>query len=324
MKWTTHFRMRGIFFLAMNPVKSVVVISRDIILTSIIDKILHETCHPLFFRDFQSALDIIYNSQPDFLILDLEENNASDIRNLNDLKSDPIFGQIPVIALFSEDFDIPSWDHILADDYLRRSRVESELGKRVELGFFRSERIVEINPLTRLPGNITITKQIQNRIDRGEIFAVGYADIDFFKPFNDKYGFSRGDEVLKMVGRLILNIVKEQQPHGSFVGHVGGDDFVFIMEVDAVEETSRRITEYFGKLIVTFYDTVDRERGQIGSIDREGKERTFPIMTLSIGISHNKYRSFAHYSEISQIAAEMKHCSKSVSGSCVRMDRRKK
>ena len=285
---------------------------------------LHETYHLLFFGDFKSALDFIYNSQPDFLILDLAENDATDIRILNDLKSDPIFGQIPVIALFSEDFDIPSWEHLLADDYLRRSRVESELGKRVELGFFRAERIVEINPLTRLPGNITITRQIQNRIDRGDMFAVGYADIDFFKPFNDKYGFSRGDEVLKMVGRLILNIVKEQQPHGSFVGHVGGDDFILVMEVDAVEEASRRITEYFDKMIITFYDTIDRERGQIASLDREGKERTFPIMTLSIGISHNKYRSFAHYSEISQIAGEMKHCSKSVSGSCFRIDRRKK
>ncbi len=315
---------RGISLLAMDLLKSVLVISRDIILTSIIDKMLHETCRPLFFRDFKSALDFIYNSQPDFLILDLSENDPSDIRILNDLKSDPIFGQIPVIALFSEDFQIPSWEHLLADDYVRRSRVESELRKRVELGFFRAERIVEFNPLTRLPGNITITKQIQNRIDRGDIFAVGYADIDFFKPFNDKYGFSRGDEVLKMVGRLILNIVKEQQPHGSFVGHVGGDDFILIMEVNEVEEASRRITEYFDKLIVTFYDTVDRERGRIASLDREGKEKTFPIMTLSIGISHNKYRSFAHYSEISQIAAEMKHCSKSVSGSCFRMDRRKK
>ncbi len=310
--------------MAMSPLKSVLVISHDIILTSIVDKMLRETCHLLFFRDFKSALDFIYNSQPDLLILDLAENNPSDIRILNDLKTDPIFGQIPVIALFAEDFNMPSWEHLLADDYVRRSDVESELGKRVELGFFRAERIVEINPLTRLPGNITITKQIQNRINDGDIFAVGYADIDFFKPFNDKYGFSRGDEVLKMVGRLILNIVKEQQPHGSFVGHVGGDDFILVMEVEAVEEASRRITEYFDKLIVTFYDTDDRKKGQISSIDREGKEKIFPIMTLSIGISHNKYRSFAHYSEISQIAGEMKHCSKSVTGSCFRMDRRKK
>lgn len=316
--------MPGIFSYQMNPLKPVLLISKDIVLTSIVEKILHESCNLLVFRDFKSALDFIYNSQPDLLILDLEENDAYDIRILNDLKSDPIFGQIPVIAVFSDDFVITSWEHLLADDYLRRSQVEAELGKRAELGFFRSERIVEINPLTRLPGNITITKQIQKRIDMGEVFAVAYADIDFFKPFNDKYGFSRGDEVLKMVGRLILNIVKEKQPQGSFVGHVGGDDFIFIMEVDAIEDASARITEYFDKLVGTFYDAGDREKGQISSIDREGKERIFSLMTISIGISHNRYRSFSHYSEISQVAGEMKHCSKTAAGSCYRVDRRKK
>ena len=304
--------------------KQVLVISHDIVLTDIIGRVLQKTCNPLVFKDLKSALNLIYNSQPDLIIVDLAESNSLDVRLLNDLKGDPIFGQIPAIAIFADDFGIPSWEHLLADDYLRKSSAEGELAKRVELGFFRAERIVEVNPLTRLPGNITITKQIQKRIDSGELFAVAYADIDFFKPFNDKYGFSRGDEVLKMVGRLILNVVKEQQPHGSFVGHVGGDDFIMIMGVDVVEEAARKVADYFDKLVITFYDKEDREKGQIVSVDREGKERSFSFMTISIGISHNKFRKFSHYSQISQVAGEMKHFSKAVSGSCYRMDRRKK
>ena len=309
----------------MNPHKTtILVISRDIVLTSIIDKVLHESGNLLFFGDFKAALDFIYNSQPDLLILDLAADKVSNIKILNDLKSYPIFGQIPAVIVFTDDFVIPSWEFLLADDYLRRSAVEDELGKKVELCFFRSERVVEINPLTRLPGNITITRQIQSRLDKGEIFAVGYADVDFFKPFNDRYGFSRGDEVLKMVGRLIRNIVKEKQPVGSFVGHVGGDDFIFIMNCDVIENSAGRITEYFDKLIMTFYDTLDRENGHIASVDREGNKKFFPLMTLSIGVSHNKYRHFSHYSEIGQVASEMKHVSKGVSGSCVRIDRRRK
>ncbi len=308
----------------MNPHKTVLVISKDIVLTSIIGKFMHDTVSLLPFRDFKSALDFIYNSQPDLLILDLAEDAVSNVSILNDLKSDPIFGQIPAVIIFADDFVIPSWEFLLADDYIRRSAVEDELGKKVELCFFRSERMVEINPLTRLPGNITITRQIQGRLDRGEIFAIGYADIDFFKPFNDRYGFSRGDEVLKMVGRLIRNIVKEKQPHGSFVGHVGGDDFIFIMDFDAIEDSAGRIIEYFDKLIATFYDTLDRESGHIASVDREGNKRIFPLMTISIGISHNKFRSFSHYSEIGQVASELKHASKRVPGSCFKIDRRKK
>ncbi|HMK59642.1 MAG TPA: GGDEF domain-containing protein [Dissulfurispiraceae bacterium] len=308
----------------MSQRKTVLIISHDVLLTSIIDKILHETCNLLFFGDFRASLDFIYNSQPDLLILDLSENLTTNVNILNDLKSDPIFGQIPAVTIFTDNFSIPSWEFLLSDDYLRRSSLEAELGQRVELCFFRSERLVEINPLTRLPGNITITKQIQERLDKGEIFAVGYADIDFFKPFNDKYGFSRGDEVIKMVGRLIRNIVKEKQPAGSFVGHVGGDDFIFIMGFDLIEATSGRITEYFDKLVPTFYDAADRESGFIASIDREGNKKMFPIMTLSIGIGHTKFRNFSHYSEIGQIASELKHASKAVTGSCYMMDRRRK
>ncbi len=308
----------------MKHPRTVLVISHDIVLTSIVENIVQNVGNPISFRYFKFALDFIYNSVPDLIIVDIPEEASSDAQILNDLKSDPIFGQIPVIAIFPDEFRIQSWEQLYTDDFVRRSMVESELKNRIDLGLSRSERIVEINPLTRLPGNITITRQIQRRLDRRETFAVGYADIDFFKPFNDKYGFSRGDEVLKMVGRLILNIVKEHQAQGSFVGHVGGDDFIFIMDFEAIENTAHRITEYFDKLIVTFYDYDDRTNGQISSIDREGKEKIFPLMTLSIGISHNKYREFAHYSEISQVASEMKHFSKTSSGSCFRIDRRKK
>jgi diguanylate cyclase (GGDEF)-like protein len=308
----------------MKTNQPIVVISRDIVFTSAIEKIVQGICSPLFFRDMKSALDFIYNCNPDLLVVDITDNDDANIRILNDLKSEPIFGQMSALAVIADGAELPHWEDLLADDFLRRSLVENEIGTRVELSLLRSERIVEINPLTRLPGNITITRQIQNRLEKGEKFALAYADLDFFKPFNDRYGFSRGDEVLKMVGRLILNVVKEQQPHGSFVGHVGGDDFIYIMDIGLIEEVSKKICGYFDKMVGTFYDAEDRERKQIQSLDREGKERAFTLMTISIGITHNKYRKFSHYSEISQVAAEMKHCSKSIEGSSIQIDRRKK
>jgi len=307
----------------MKANKQIVIISRDIVLTSIIDRMIRQIRSPLFFKDMKSALDFIYNCNPDLLLLDISEDRESNVRILNDLKNEPIFGQMAVLSIFPDDYEIPAWEDLLTDDYVRRSMVESEIVRKVELCLFRTERIVELNPLTRLPGNITITRQIQGRLDRGEKFAAAYADLDFFKPFNDRYGFSRGDEVLKMVGRLILNMVKEQQPQGSFVGHVGGDDFIYVMKIDLVEETSRRIVDYFDRMVGTFYDSKDREQGHIQSVDRAGAEKAFPLMTISIGIAHNAHREFAHYSEISQVASEMKHCSKNIEGSNIQIDRRK-
>ncbi len=300
---------------------AVVVLSRDLVLSSILQRLITGR-QVICCKEEQPALDVIFHSLPRLLIVEIEHKESRSISIINDLKSDPIFGQIPIIAILPDTHEIMRWDQLLTDDYLRRSDVERDGALRVELCLARATRVVEINPLTRLPGNITISHQIQQRLDGGEIFALAYADLDYFKPFNDKYGFSRGDEVIKMVGRLVLNLVREQQPQGSFVGHVGGDDFVFISDIDKVEEISNNILLYYSQIVPTFYDADDRGRGSIVSVDREGKQRSFPLMALSIGIAHNRLRQFAHHGEIVEIAAEMKKHAKGKKGNACSIDRR--
>ena len=136
---------------------------------------------------------------------------------------------------------------------------------RVDLCFARCDRMVELNPLTRLPGNISINRQIQCRLDRGIPFALAYADLDHFKPFNDKYGFSRGDEVIKITGRLMLNIVRNTSLPNIFVGHVGGDDFVCMMDPSLIEEACQDVIDAFDHIVPSFYDPEDRESGNIQS-----------------------------------------------------------
>ncbi len=304
-----------------NP-KIVVVISRDHVLTSLISKFLKGLCQIIEFAALGSSLDYVYSSSPDILLIDITFDDPATVSMLNDLKSDPVLGHLAVFAVFGDAFVVPAWDYLLVDDYVKRSSLELELRSRIELCIQRAERAIEVNPLTGLPGNIQITKQIQKRLDAGDQFALAYADLDFFKPYNDRYGFSRGDEVLKMLGRLILNTVKDRQPHGSFVGHIGGDDIVFIMDCDAVEETSGKIIAYFDRIIPTFYDIEDRTKGFIESADREGQKRIFPLISLSIGIVCNDRKHFAHYGEIAEVASEMKKFAKTVKGSCLKIDKR--
>lgn len=301
--------------------ESIVVISGDLVLSNILQR--HITGRQVIcYKEIQPALDFIYHSLPRLLVLEIGDDNRRTFGIVSDLKGDPVFGQIPIIAIIPDSFEIPSWDLMPTDDYLRRKDVEAEVSLRVALSLARADRIVEINPLTRLPGNITISRQIQQRLDAGEIFALAYADLDYFKPFNDKYGFSRGDEVIKMVGRLILNLVRELQQQGSFVGHVGGDDFVFLVGVDAVETIVGNILSNYEQIVPMFYDADDRERGSIVSVDREGKQRSFPLMALSIGIAHNRIRKFVHYGEIVEVASEMKKHAKGKKGNAYSIDRR--
>jgi diguanylate cyclase (GGDEF)-like protein len=303
--------------------KTVVVISQDAALSGIIDRILNKSYRILSFRSIQSAIDYIYNSIPDLIIIDINEQDSFTVSLLNNLKADPIFHQLPVLIVLDEMQSTPQWDVLFVEDYIKKSDFEKEGLSRVDLSIIRSERVSEVNPLTKLPGNISINRQIQARIDRGEVFALAYADLDHFKPFNDYYGFTRGDEVIRIAGRLILNIVKNMQAQGSFIGHIGGDDFVFIMEPNLVEDAAKEILDAFDRIIPTLYEAEDRERGYIETEDRQGIVRQFPFVALSIGITSIQQKPFTHFGEVTEVACEMKAQAKQVRGSCYMIDRRR-
>jgi diguanylate cyclase (GGDEF)-like protein len=303
--------------------KIVVVISQDAALSSIIEQILRKSYRVISFRNIHSAIDYIYNSIPDLVVMNLNNQDSFAVGLLNNLKGDPIFHQLPVLIVLDEIQDLPKWDVLFVEDYIIKSAFEKEGPSRVALSIVRSERVTEVNPLTKLPGNISINRQIQTRLDGGEVFALAYADLDHFKPFNDYYGFTRGDEVIRIAGRLILNIAKNIQPQGSFIGHIGGDDFIFLMDVNLVEEAAKEIIDAFDRIIPTLYETEDREKGHIETLDRQGNKRTFPFVAISIGVTTNKERSFTHYGEVTETASEMKGQAKGVRGSCYKVDKRR-
>lgn len=303
-------------------IKTIIIVSSDTVLANIIIKNLESFYNVIVFKEVASALDCIYNSIPDLVVVEIDLNDTMVIDVLSNLKGDPMFSQLPLLAILPENADTMKLNSFFIEDYIRMPDIEREILPRVELCIIRSERVVEINPLTRLPGNISINKQIQKRLDENNIFAFAYLDIDHFKPFNDKYGFSRGDEVIKVTGRLILNIVKNKQAQYSFVGHIGGDDFVYIMNTDVIEETSAEIINAFNRIIQTFYDKEDRKKGFIQSKDRQGNIKDFSFMTVSIGITSNKFGHFVHYGEITEIASKMKAQAKRLKGGSFKMDRR--
>ncbi len=302
--------------------KTVVVVCKDVVLNNLIARGLKDRYQVVVFNNMPSALDYIYNSIPNLIVMNIAGDDSVGIHVLNDLKSDPMFHQLPVLAILPEEFIIADWGDLLVEDYIRRQDLDADFVARVNLTIVRSERIVEINPLTRLPGNISINNEIQERIDGNKEFAFGYADLDYFKPFNDRYGFSRGDEVIKMTGRIVLGVVKSKQPQGSFVGHVGGDDFVFIIDTALAEEAAGEIIRAFDSLIPSLYDPSDLKQGFIKSFDRKGNASQFPVMGISIGITETRNRAFTHYGEITEIAADMKKYAKSFVGSCFRTDKR--
>ncbi len=270
------------------------------------------------------AMEIIFNEPPDILVVDnrLEDIKSAEVAGI--VKSENVYRQLPVIlCLDAGDLDQPwNWNEIEADDFLVRPFLPTQARERVHLTLCRATRSMDANPLTKLPGNTSIISRIQDLIDRKDDFALAYCDLDYFKSFNDRYGFSRGDEVLMMTARVIVNTIRSFTGIRTFVGHVGGDDFVFIVPADIAETACQRVVEAFDGIVPHFYDEDDREREGIVSTDRQGEVRSFPLMALSIAVVFNTGGRLKHYGEASAIAMGLKKKAKENSKSCYVLDRR--
>jgi diguanylate cyclase (GGDEF)-like protein len=208
-----------------------------------------------------------------------------------------------------------------ADEVLNAGLSPRECALRLELALHRADRDVGVHPTTLLPGTVRIERDIALRLAAGEKFAVCYADLDHFKEFNDRYGYNHGDRVILILSRILREVVRAHSPN-AFVGHIGGDDFIFNAPLEDFRACCEEVLAVFNELIHLQYTEEDRARGWFVGKDRRGGEHQVPLMTLSIGVVTNEHRRFTHTAQISELASEMKAYAKTFSGSIYVVDRR--
>ncbi|MCX5905881.1 MAG: sensor domain-containing diguanylate cyclase [Deltaproteobacteria bacterium] len=182
---------------------------------------------------------------------------------------------------------------------------------------------LDASPLTRLPGGVAIENVVKKRLGDNLSLAFCLLDLANFKSFNDRYGYARGNEVIVATAQLIRRTVDEHGREEDFVGHIGGDDFVLVTVPERYEKICSEIVATFDKIILDFYDPQDRQRGQILGKTRQGKEISFPLMTLSIAVVTNQLRKLENYIQVGEIAAELKNYAKSFPKSMYVVDRRR-
>jgi diguanylate cyclase (GGDEF)-like protein len=187
----------------------------------------------------------------------------------------------------------------------------------------RTVRSLDANPLTHLPGNTSIMEELQKCIDSKKIFAVGYADLDKFKVYNDKYGFEKGDEVIRDTARFLIKVIREKTGSETFIGHIGGDDYVFIVDDTVMDDLCKILIKEFDEMAPRFYNEEDRQNGYIIGKDRLGNEIKTGLLSISIGIVSNATRDITHVAQISEIGAELKKYAKSFLKSNFVRDQRK-
>jgi GGDEF domain-containing protein len=178
------------------------------------------------------------------------------------------------------------------------------------------------NPLTGLPGNLAIAKYIDDCLTAQRFICVLYCDLDNFKAYNDKYGFTKGDEAILYTRDCLAAVAKRKDMKDIFIGHEGGDDYVVVCEYQYWEEFAKAFITLFDRGIYQFYNSVDARNGFIESINRRGERQRFPLMSVSVAVVTNKTRPFRRHAEMIQVAAEVKKYVKSIDGSCYAIDRR--
>jgi diguanylate cyclase (GGDEF)-like protein len=181
-----------------------------------------------------------------------------------------------------------------------------------------------VSPLTGLPGNIQIQAEIKKRILNKENFIVMYFDLDNFKAYNDTYGFLAGDEIIKQTARSIVDNINNKVQNHSFIGHIGGDDFVAIIDSENYEEICQDIIIEFDKVVLDYYTKEDRERGYLKVPNRRNVMEEIPLVSISIGVVVAYNDRFNNALEIGEVGAQVKHLAKLTQGSAYAINRRKK
>ena len=180
-----------------------------------------------------------------------------------------------------------------------------------------------VSPLTGLPGNVQIHAELKKRLVRGEPFSVLYLDLDNFKAYNDVYGFLKGDQIIEFTADTIVNSVHSDELENTFVGHIGGDDFVAIVPGINCEKLCQNIISKFDMNVLRYFTEDDIEKGYIEVANRKGIIEQFPLTSLSIGVVVADTGRFHNILEIGEIGAQVKHAAKSVMGSSYAIDKRR-
>ena len=271
-------------------------------------------------------LNIALKNIPDMIIIDEDTIDVDIIELCKSIRENEDNSITPIVVISSE------WEKEHRLKILEQS-IEYFILKPIDREYFyytvrnilnllQNNR--RISPLTGLPGNVQIQAEMKKRLLNKEQFAMFYFDLDNFKAYNDTYGFANGDEIIKFTARTIVENVHKMGTEDSFIGHIGGDDFVAITGKTDYEKICKNIISDFDTYVLGYYSDEDVQKGYIEVANRRGIIEQFPLTSISIGVVEITPGRFKNTLEIGEVGAQVKHQAKSIMGSTYIINRRKK
>ena len=272
-----------------------------------------------------SNLNIALRSIPDLIIVNEKSIDTDIIELCEKIRKNEDNSITPVLVISSSEEE----EHKIC---IMKNSIEYIISSKAtdEYLYYAIKNIIRllsvnrtVSPLTGLPGNVQIQTELKKRLLRKETFQVLYLDLDNFKAYNDVYGFLKGDEIIKLTAKIITKNVHALEDSDVFVGHVGGDDFVAVVDENVnYDKICQDIIAEFDREILKYFNDIDIERGYIEVCNRKGIIEEFPLTSISIGVVVADKKRFSNILEIGETGAQVKHVAKTTMGSSYAIDRR--
>ena len=274
--------------------------------------------------DGEEALARAAEIKPSLVLLDVMMPKIDGYEVCRKMRQDFSLNQIPVIMLSArgEQRDRVAGLEGGANDYLVKPYSNEELLLRVKNVLEWNIRQKEANPLTGLPGNTAIEREMIARISMKSPYAFLYIDIDNFKGFNDYYGYQKGDDIIEFLADVLRRTVVKLGGNEDFVGHIGGDDFVMVVPPSRAEIMAQYVVDEFDKGTLLLLDQEDVKRGYLEVRDRQGELKRIPVMSVTIALVKSTDNQIEHFAEVNDIASSLKEYGKRIEGSVVVKERR--
>ncbi|MCF6158590.1 MAG: diguanylate cyclase [wastewater metagenome] len=265
--------------------------------------------HIIVVEKGEEIFHLLESEVIDLLILDSHLPDISAVDIFYHLREDPLWQSLPVIMLVDDQLPEDRGEDLFPDvnDYITKPLTKDKLLAHLQIIYERCLRNIKLNPLTRLPSNIVIEREIRHRIARKHKFSVLYCDINHFTSYNDTYGFVQGDTIIRTTARLLLSCVDHCN---DLVGHMGGDDFIIVTSPDKSIGICESIVKKFDNLVPKLYSKTHIKTGFVVTQDRKGILRKFPLISIAIGGVSNEWKELTSLGEINTIGEEMKRFAK--------------
>lgn len=305
--------------------QEILIIDDNFNLTQELKKIFNQENDYIFKNSNSLNIEETIKQIPDLIIIN-EDNISSSVVEICNVIRNLADNSITPIMVISSYFEKNHRIDILKNNiqYFIKSPIDKDYI------FYTIKNIIclmasnrKVSPLTGLPGNLQIQVELKKKLLKKEKFAILYFDLDHFKEYNDTYGFLKGDEVIKFTAKTILKSMHSYKSEDSFIGHIGGDDFVGIISDIDYEKLCQDIIIKFDQNIQKYFNEEDVERGYLEVENRKGIIEQFPLTSISIGVVIVEPEEYNNPLEIGEVGAQVKHLAKTQQGSAYAINKRK-